>query len=69
MPLDPNRVQAAFLAAVECHEPATRAAVLDRQWSTDVVQRRRVEGSRVGPRTARPVTWRGGPVRFPETEQ
>lgn len=43
MPLDPNRVQAVFLSAVECHEPAARAAVLDRECATDAELRRRVE--------------------------
>jgi hypothetical protein len=43
MPLDPKRVQAVFLAAIECHEPAARAAVLDRECSTDAELRRRVE--------------------------
>jgi hypothetical protein len=43
MPLDADRVQAAFLLAVECHEPAARAAVLDRECSTDSELRRRVE--------------------------
>ena len=43
MPLDPKRVQAVFLSAVECHEPAARAAVLDRECSTDAELRRRVE--------------------------
>jgi len=43
MPLDPNRVQTVFLSAVECHEPAARAAVLDRECSTDAELRGRVE--------------------------
>jgi len=43
MPLDPKRVQAVFLSAVECHEPAARAAVLERECSTDPELRRRVE--------------------------
>ena len=43
MPLDPMRVQAVFLSAVECHELAARAAVLDRECSTDAELRRRVE--------------------------
>jgi eukaryotic-like serine/threonine-protein kinase len=43
MPLDPQRVQAVFLSAVECHEPAARAVVLDRECSTDPELRRRVE--------------------------
>jgi serine/threonine protein kinase len=43
MSLDPKRVQAVFLAAVECHDPAARAAVLDRECSTDSELRERVE--------------------------
>jgi hypothetical protein len=43
MPPDPQRVQAVFLAAVECHEPADRAAVLDAECSGDAELRRRVE--------------------------
>ena len=43
MPLDPKRVQAVFLAAVECHDAAARAAVLDRECSTDLELRQRVE--------------------------
>jgi len=43
MPLDPQRVQAVFLSAVECDEPAARAAVLDRECSTDAELRKRVE--------------------------
>src|SRR5271155_1640977 len=43
MLLDPKHVQAVFLSAVECHEPAARAAVLDRECSTDAELRRRVE--------------------------
>jgi hypothetical protein len=43
MPLDPQRVQAVFLSAVECREPAARAAVLDRECSTDAELRQRVE--------------------------
>ncbi len=43
MPLDPQRVQAVFLSAVECHEPAARAALLDRECATDPELRRRVE--------------------------
>ena len=43
MPLDPQRVQAVFLSAVECHEPAARAAALDRECSTDLELRQRVE--------------------------
>ena len=43
MPIDPKRVQAVFLAAVECREPAARAAVLDRECASDPELRRRVE--------------------------
>ena len=43
MPLDPKRVQAVFVAAVECDAAADRAAVLDRECSTDPELRRRVE--------------------------
>ena len=35
MPLDPKRVQAVFGAAIECDAAADRAAVLDRECSTD----------------------------------
>jgi tetratricopeptide (TPR) repeat protein len=40
---DPERVQALFLAAVECDDPEERAAVLDAQCFGDVDLRRRVE--------------------------
>jgi serine/threonine protein kinase len=40
---DPERVQAVFLAAVECRDPEARAAVLDAQCSGDADLRRRVE--------------------------
>jgi len=43
MPLDPKRVQAVFLSAVECPEPAARAAVLDSECATDAELRGRVE--------------------------
>ena len=43
MPLDPKRVQAVFLSAVECQEPAARAAVLDRECAGDAELRERVE--------------------------
>ena len=43
MPLDPQRVQAVFLSAVECHDPAARAALLDRECATDVELRQRIE--------------------------
>lgn len=43
MPLDPQRVQAIFLEAVDCHDPTNRAAILDRECSTDPELRWRVE--------------------------
>jgi tetratricopeptide (TPR) repeat protein len=43
MPLDPQRIQSVFLSAVECHEPAARAAVLDRACSGDAELQLRVE--------------------------
>ena len=43
MPPDPKRVQAVFLAAVEQPDPASRAAVLDRECSDDPELRGRVE--------------------------
>ena len=43
MPLDPKRVQAVFVAAVGCDAIADRAAVLDRECSTDPELRKRVE--------------------------
>jgi eukaryotic-like serine/threonine-protein kinase len=43
MPLDPKRVQAVFLSAVECHDPAARASILDRECSGDAELRHRVE--------------------------
>ena len=43
MPLDPKRVQAVFGAAIEHDAVADRAAVLDRECSTDAELRRRVE--------------------------
>jgi hypothetical protein len=43
MPLDPQRVQAIFLEAADCHDPTDRAAILDRECSTDPDLRRRVE--------------------------
>src|SRR3989440_3631842 len=43
MAVDPKRVQAVFLAAVEQTDPAGRAAVLDRECATDAVLRQRVE--------------------------
>jgi eukaryotic-like serine/threonine-protein kinase len=43
MPLDPNRVQAVFGAAIECDAASDRAAVLDRECSTDPELRQRVE--------------------------
>ncbi len=47
MPLDPKRVQAVFLSAVECHEPAAHAAVRDRECWTYAALRlrsRRITG-------------------------
>ena len=38
MPLDPRRVQAVFLEAVDYHDPVDRAAILDRECSA-IVQR------------------------------
>ena len=43
MPLDPRRVQAVFLEAADYHDPADRAAILDRECSADLELRRRVE--------------------------
>ena len=43
MPLDPDRVQSAFLAAIETDEPSGRSAILDRECSTNLDLRRRVE--------------------------
>jgi hypothetical protein len=43
MTLDPRRVQAVFWAAVQHHDPGDRAAILDRECSTDPVLRERVE--------------------------
>jgi serine/threonine protein kinase len=43
MPLDPQRVQAAFLVAIEAPDPAARAAILDRECGGDDELRRRVE--------------------------
>jgi hypothetical protein len=43
MPLDPRRVQAVFLEAVDYHDPVDRAAFLDRECSGDPELRRRVE--------------------------
>src|SRR5688572_1802142 len=43
MPLDPKRVQAVFGAAIAYDAVADRAAVLDRECSTDAELRRRVE--------------------------
>ena len=42
MPVDPKRVQAVFLAAVEHQSAAERAAVLDRECATDLELRQRV---------------------------
>lgn len=43
MPVDPVRVQAVFLAAIEQENPADRAAVVDRQCCADAELRQRVE--------------------------
>ena len=43
MPLDPDHVQAVFLSAIECHDPAVRAVFLERECSTDAELRQRVE--------------------------
>jgi serine/threonine protein kinase/tetratricopeptide (TPR) repeat protein len=43
MPLDPQRVQSLFLAAVEAGTPAARAALLGQECGTDAELRRRVE--------------------------
>jgi len=43
MPVDPKRVQAAFLAAVEEQDLANRAAVVDRECGADIALRQRVE--------------------------
>jgi hypothetical protein len=43
MPVDPNRVQAIFLAAVEHLNPGDRAAILNRECATDRELRQRVE--------------------------
>ncbi len=43
MPIDPKRVQAVFLSATACDDPAARAAVLDRECATNPDLRRRVE--------------------------
>ena len=47
-----KRVQAVFLSAVECHDPAARAAVLDRECSTDAELRQRVEALLLGSRSS-----------------
>jgi serine/threonine protein kinase/WD40 repeat protein len=43
MPVDAERVQAAFLAAVEVADPVQQAAILDRECASDKEMRRRVE--------------------------
>ena len=43
MPLDFARIQAVFLSAMECREPAARAALLDRECGPDANLRQRVE--------------------------
>ena len=42
MPIDPKRVQAVFLMAVEYQGAGDRAAVLDRECATDLELRQRV---------------------------
>jgi hypothetical protein len=43
MPLDPRRVQTVFLDAADYRDRVERAAFLDRECSTDLELRRRVE--------------------------
>jgi hypothetical protein len=43
MPPDTQRVQEAFLASASCHDPADRAAILDRECLADCELRLRVE--------------------------
>ena len=43
MPIDPSRVQAVFLAAVESKDPAERAEILNAQCAGDAELRSRVE--------------------------
>ena len=43
MPLDPNRVQSAFLAAIQTDETSERSAILDRECSSNQDLRGRVE--------------------------
>lgn len=43
MPLNPRRVQSVFLEAVNYHDPADRATILDRECPEDPALRRRVE--------------------------
>src|SRR5579862_285234 len=43
MPIDPDRVQAVFLAAVEANNPAERAAIVNAQCAGDDELRARVE--------------------------
>jgi hypothetical protein len=43
MPLDPKRVQEVFLAAASYHDPADRAAILDRECMGDSESRKRIE--------------------------
>ena len=43
MPVDPKRVQAVFLTAIEEKDPAVRAAVVDRECMADAVLRQRVD--------------------------
>ena len=53
MPVDPKRVQAIFLEAVDGANPVDRAAVLERECATDPELRQRVEGVPPSPRPAR----------------
>jgi eukaryotic-like serine/threonine-protein kinase len=43
MPLDTTRVQAIFLEASNHHDPAVRAAILDRECKGDSELRQRIE--------------------------
>src|SRR5262245_14083924 len=43
MPIDPDQVQAVFLAAIECTDAGDRAIVLERECGGDTQLRERVE--------------------------
>ena len=43
MPLDLGRIQSVFLSALDCREPAARAALLDQECGADAILRKRVE--------------------------